>query len=222
MTVPTLACETCPNPIERTGKRGPAPRFCDPCKLDRHNARQRTRYVRKGHGPRPGAVKHHEGKRFPSGLVLAKRIPGDSDRAWFQCGEHVVKLLHIRAVVDGKTVNCASRDHHPDPRCTSAPAYSTVHHRKRASEGPASERECWRCGGQADDYAYLHGDPSPLVQLDGKDAGMPYSADPEQLAPLCRSCHRVWDETKGRTAGPGISLAHVALWNASHAEEVAA
>ncbi|KES07057.1 hypothetical protein BU52_10695 [Streptomyces toyocaensis] len=167
-------------------------------------------------------MKHHEGKRFPSGLVLAKRIPGDSDRAWFQCGEHVVKLLHIRAVVDGKTVNCASRDHHPDPRCTSAPAYSTVHHRKRASEGPASERECWRCGGQADDYAYLHGDPSPLVQLDGKDAGMPYSADPEQLAPLCRSCHRVWDETKGRTAGPGISLAHVALWNASHAEEVAA
>jgi hypothetical protein len=36
-----MTCEDCGDPIERTGTRGPVPRFCPGCRLERKRARQR-------------------------------------------------------------------------------------------------------------------------------------------------------------------------------------
>ncbi|MDQ1044315.1 hypothetical protein [Streptomyces sp. V4I2] len=226
MTTLTLICETCPNPIERTGKRGPAPRFCDSCKLDRHNARQRARYVKKG---RPAALparqKYRPGWTSPSGqLTLVRRIVGDPDRAWFECAcGSVAKVLHIHNVASGLTQNCAEREWHTDPRSVGeAAAYSTAHHRLAKLHGPASAHPCFVCGEQADGWAFLHGTPDVKADATGKDAGRPYSTDPEQYAPACKSHHKRWDNSKDRMAGTGLSLAHRALWLATRGEEVAA
>lgn len=72
-------------------------------------------------------------------------------------------------------------------------AYSTAHHRVKATYGAASNYSCSECGDQAHAWSYDHSDPNPLmhkgVGLFAKKPPVPYSPDPERYDPMCRSCH---------------------------------
>ncbi|MFC5216181.1 hypothetical protein [Streptomyces coerulescens] len=222
----SLTCETCPNLIERTGKRGPAPRFCDSCKGERKRTRQRANYVKKGPAKeRPGARKYTEGWTSANGqLTLVRRIVGDKGRAWFECAcGGVAKVLHIKNVRTGLTQNCAERDWHADPRAGrfkgEHAAYATVHHWVARVKGSASSHSCHGCGAPAEQWAYMHGTADVKADAEGKDAGSPFAPDVEQYEPMCRRCHKAWDRAKGKGAGHGLSLAHIARWAATHDDD---
>ncbi|MEU8290370.1 hypothetical protein [Streptomyces pseudogriseolus] len=207
MTVSTLTCETCPNPIERTGKRGPAPRFCDSCKLNRHNARQRARYTKKGRNtPRPGAQKYRPGWTSSNGqLTLVRRIAGDAERAWFECAcGAVAKLLHIRNVASGRTKNCAERDWHADPRMkTGAVSYKLAHTHAARALGKARDLVCVDTGKPAAELSYrgwcdqeqtepMHSDYAP---------GAVYCEHPEHYHPRTIAAHRQYDRVIRQFSG---------------------
>lgn len=69
-----------------------------------------------------------------------------------------------------------------------------VHWRLRKDQGPASSFPCQHCGQAADNWAYDHGEPNPLMDEEG-----PYSLDPARYMPLCFSCHTTFD--KGMKVG---------------------
>ena len=66
--------------------------------------------------------------------------------------------------------------------------YTALHHRIKAAFGPASSHQCARCTRQAQEWAYDHSDPEPLIEN-----GKPYSLDITKYVPLCRPCHRAQD-----------------------------
>lgn len=57
-----------------------------------------------------------------------------------------------------------------------------LHQNLRRREGSACTHACVGCGGQGYDWAYQHTGPAD---------------DPENYAPMCRSCHRKLDHSKG-------------------------
>lgn len=67
--------------------------------------------------------------------------------------------------------------------------YGRVHTRIVGAKGSASTHRCCDCGGPAEDWAYLHGAPDERRD----DQGRLYSTDPDFYVPLCRSCHKVFD-----------------------------
>jgi hypothetical protein len=73
--------------------------------------------------------------------------------------------------------------------------YWAAHKRLRRYLGPAKEKRCTRCTAQAFDWAYLHNDPDERISEDPGFSGRPYSTKPECYAPMCRSCHKVFDAT---------------------------
>lgn len=80
-------------------------------------------------------------------------------------------------------------------RDTSQPGYGMVHGALRLIYGPAREYPCRSCGKQATDWAYQYtGDPE-YINRDG----MRYSTHPDDYAPLCRSCHILFDLEKDPT-----------------------
>ncbi len=68
-------------------------------------------------------------------------------------------------------------------------SYRQAHFRVIDARGPATEHECRRCGGQAQQWAYDH------LDIDEKfnAAGEVYSTDPDHYIPMCRSCHVLFD-----------------------------
>lgn len=72
-------------------------------------------------------------------------------------------------------------------------AYSTAHHRVKATYGAASNYLCIQCGEQAHAWSYDHSDPNPLmhqgVGIWAEKPPIPYSSDPDRYDPMCRSCH---------------------------------
>lgn len=89
------------------------------------------------------------------------------------------------------------RNHkHGDPSHVEKPGwrgeevgYTAMHERIYRMRGPATEHPCWRCGTQADEWAYDHSDPRERVEQ-GKG---PYSTDPTRYMALCLPCHRKLD-----------------------------
>jgi len=67
-------------------------------------------------------------------------------------------------------------------------SYSTVHWRLRHRQ-PAKNESCRHCGGPASDWAYDHQDPNEKVS----ERGLPYSTDLNRYMPLCRLCHKTFD-----------------------------
>ncbi|MEU8047789.1 hypothetical protein AB0B71_27060 [Micromonospora echinofusca] len=219
------ACGHCGGPIppKPAGKRGPAPAYCGkPCQ---NKAKHQRAYV-----PTPRAAtspsrqKHKPGNRYGA-LVLVERIePGGSDpRALFRCDCGNVKELAIRNPANGVTLNCADRARHPDPRRKDQLTYDGAHNRVKGLRGSASGYLC-RCGNQAEQWAYSHADHDQQRDSEGREAGSPYSTNPDHYSPMCRSCHARYDNAHRRMAGNGLSLVHVAYWTVTHdqAEEVAA
>lgn len=171
------------------------------------------------HSPQSGRIKHHPGDRFGS-LVITERLGKSrgSTRVRVQCDCGNVVERSLQNLTSGATSNCADRAHHPHPGLkTSGVAYSSAHHRVRKAKGPASSHRCVRCAGPAEQWAYSNGDLFPLRDASGREAGLPYSTDPEHYAPMCRSCHTRFDKAHRAIVGDSgaISLAHVAAWHLS-------
>jgi hypothetical protein len=133
------------------------------------------------------------------------------------CGNE--KRLSLSNLANGRTVNCADRSRHPDPRSRDALTYSGAHSRVRLAKGKASAHRC-PCGRPAEQWAYSHADYDEAHDDEGKDAGRPFSADPAHYLALCRSCHARWDRARRALPAGVLSLAHVARWlRATSAEE---
>lgn len=71
---------------------------------------------------------------------------------------------------------------------TDTPSYWRVHNRLRLERGRASEHTC-ECGAPARDWAFQH----TGAALRDPATGRWYSEDPDDYAPMCRSCHRTLD-----------------------------
>jgi hypothetical protein len=107
------------------------------------------------------------------------------------CNKHYIRLrLHGDPVtLPEPTVYVGSE--HPAWRGEGV-CYGRVHRRIVDQKGSASRHRCTECGGEAEDWAYLHG--APDEQRD--ERGRPYSADPSFYAAMCRSCHKTFDNAR--------------------------
>ncbi|WP_328790496.1 hypothetical protein [Streptomyces sp. NBC_00273] len=82
------------------------------------------------------------------------------------------------------------RSHSSRPWKGAEVSYIGAHNRVTRKHGKAVEWKCsCGCDRQAADWAYLGTDPSAKVD----ESRRLYSADPEQYAPLAKSCHRKFD-----------------------------
>lgn len=75
--------------------------------------------------------------------------------------------------------------------------YDTAHDNVKLLRGSASLYECV-CGEQALDWAYQHTAESPFFREDGR----PFSSNPCDYAPMCRSCHTRLDRKKSPWGPP--------------------
>ncbi|WP_409472133.1 hypothetical protein [Streptomyces sp. HC307] len=116
-------------------------------------------------------------------------------------------------LISGVTARCTDRIQHVDPRYKGDDVtYAGAHNRTKAKRGSASLYRCWKCGGQARDWAYSHTDPDEKRMTQGKEAGMPYTTDLMRNLPLCRACHRLFDSTTApRMVASGIATSSPAL-----------
>jgi hypothetical protein len=64
------------------------------------------------------------------------------------------------------------------PEIVYGSSYSNLHTKVRRARGRADQQVCCSCGGQARDWATIHG-------RDGED--------PEDYQPMCHSCHFIYD-----------------------------
>jgi hypothetical protein len=129
------------------------------------------------------------------------------------CGTE--KELSLQNLISGSVTNCADRTKHPDPRCKGdAVRYHGAHQRVKAVRGRASAHPCAWCGKPAEQWALGHATAHTQRDVDGKDAGLPYSADPSQYMPMCRRCHARFDRKHRALIGDrsGVSLLHLAAW----------
>ncbi len=68
-------------------------------------------------------------------------------------------------------------------------SYADAHRAVKRKRGLASDYWCAACGSQAKHWAYDHEDPNERTD----DWGRPYSLDPEHYQPMCKPCHRKFD-----------------------------
>ncbi|MGU3650670.1 hypothetical protein [Mycolicibacterium sp. A43C] len=71
--------------------------------------------------------------------------------------------------------------------------YLGAHTRTRRLRGKAEQYSCVDCGAQAHDWAYDHLDSDERTEQMGEYT-LAYSLDPAHYAPLCRSCHVLFDK----------------------------
>lgn len=81
-------------------------------------------------------------------------------------------------------------------------SYQAAHHRVRVTRGRAAEHLCSRCGDyQAAQWAYQYGDEheqsGPVTNATtGVVTVMFWSSNPHAYAPMCRTCHRFYDDAQ--------------------------
>lgn len=87
-------------------------------------------------------------------------------------------------------------------------SYQALHLRIVVRRGKASSNLCAAgCGKRAQDWAYDHSDPSPRVTTEGLE----YSTDVSRYIPLCKACHRTFDQDargKGQCGSVGGYYRH--------------
>lgn len=72
-------------------------------------------------------------------------------------------------------------------------SYEALHTRIKRARGRAAQYNCVECDGPADDWAYTYGCPRETQSPRG-----PYTTDISRYQPMCRSCHRSFDNSVGR------------------------
>jgi hypothetical protein len=113
------------------------------------------------------------------------------ERCRCQCGTET--SVYRTNLISGKSTSCGcltlerSIEAHRAMRREMV-SYIRVHMRLKEDVGPASNFQC-PCGAPADEWAYDHEDPSPLLN----ERGLLYSLDPAHYIPMCRRCHRDLD-----------------------------
>lgn len=65
----------------------------------------------------------------------------------------------------------------------------------RDARGSASEYRCAGCGDWARDWAYQHSAEDAEL-YGGENRTEPYSLNPDDYAPMCRSCHQTLDQRR--------------------------
>ena len=71
--------------------------------------------------------------------------------------------------------------------------YNAAHYRVVRAKGRAAIHTCCRCTKGAEHRAYDHQDPSQMIGTGG-----PYSLKPEHYWPMCRSCHKRFDNARSQ------------------------
>ena len=222
----------CSKPLPDKGATGPRKTYCSAtCRRRERHERDKEMQQPQPSGYRPRALsrKYQAGDRFGSLTMLAYAPPSPSgeSRALWRCMCGVQKIIQVSNVVNGRTTTCASRITHPDPRSKGPEiGYSAAHQRVLAARGPAKDHRCAFCPEPARDWAYGHGCPDERADQHGKEAGRPYSPDPDRYLPACRAHHGGLDRTH-RETGQIIEAAIVTagftlIWATRPTEELAA
>lgn len=107
------------------------------------------------------------------------------------CGKHHLRWYRYGTV----SGNDHTRENHERWLDRDHLNYEAAHDRVKRYRGAPSSHAC-ACGKQAEDWAYLHTDPEPLVD----ERGRPFSDDVDRYAPMCRSCHKTFDWAIRRAA----------------------
>ena len=134
-------------------------------------------------------------------------------RTWKRHGDPLVRVK-VRNTCSIKDCNDNARGHgycqvhytrwrkHGDPSivlpnpgnrqmATGRITYDGAHRRVYRAKGKASSYTC-RCGKQAAEWAYDHGDPDEWTAeraFMGRVLTVAYSGDPSHYVPMCRRCH---------------------------------
>lgn len=86
----------------------------------------------------------------------------------------------------------------PKPH-THSTTYRAVHKRVQRAKGHASNHPCAHCTSTAEEWAYDHTDPAPLVGTTGRGISAEYSTDLARYLPLCKPCHSRFDARRTNT-----------------------
>lgn len=218
-TTGTAKCEyrSCKRFLPKSAGPGPRKSFCNQtCRSRERVLRDGKTYVPKGYPTTNPKARKYVAEDSWGSLTLIEyvaRTPGGS-QGLFRCSCGGEKVLSIGNVVQGLSTNCADRAMHPDPRIKAEIGYEGAHHRVARVKGVAKTLPCLICDeiSESNEHAYLHSDPDETSNAQGKEAGKPYSTDPEHYTVLCKSHHYYIDRAHKRTTPKGTtSLFHVSL-----------
>lgn len=166
---------------------------------------------------RPGPVEGTE-------LTLLRYDEERTGYGYFACSCGNEKRIRLRYVFVGypakgqqhnRTMTCGDKTKHTDKRDKGEDVlYKTAHDRLTRRHG---RLPCVMCGKPKAEWSYLWSAAVPKVQPEGfKDAGLVYSIDGNDYAPMCRAgCHPKWEAASkailDRAPKGAASLVHVAL-----------
>lgn len=218
MTNQTLTCSKCRDTkpatdfyADKSRATGRQP-YCKDCKRGYQKAYQKANR-RKIEGRDP--FKHWAvGDRFGLLVVDAIRKTGRDTvlDCVCDCGRRRdglrVSNLPILASLD-----CGDLVRHPR---TVATTYDGQHSFLKRTFGPAGDHTCTFCDERASDWGYRHDLEEPLRDVDGKNAGLPWSPLVDSYVPLCRSHHQTFDRShhrEGRGASELSVFASLAFWS---------
>jgi hypothetical protein len=88
-----------------------------------------------------------------------------------------------------KRENAAALARKPDDEI----GYLAAHDRVRKARGRAQLHRCVSCGQTATNWAYKKDAKTKRTEASGPFAGHPFSPDPTDYQPMCRSCHNSYD-----------------------------
>lgn len=103
------------------------------------------------------------------------------------CGNSLASTPSTSDLRTGNTTSCG---------CASVienPIYESMHNRIRAARGSASTYSCIGCEEQAAEWSYTGNAPDERSDIEGKNAGKPFTTDMNFYVPRCRSCHQRHD-----------------------------
>ena len=144
-------------------------------------------YFRRRRNGTLGEAESRVRRRGPTCTVPDCSKPHDSNGL---CSMHVTRL---RRHGDVGVVNVPVRHFGPDNHTWTGDeaTYRAVHDRLTATYGDAGAYRC-TCGNWAAHWAYDHADPNGRIGPDG-----PYSTRPSHYRPMCVSCHKLLDLSRG-------------------------
>lgn len=141
------------------------------------------------------------GSRFGR-LTVLRQGPRDRGRTYWICICDCTpgREVKVRADVlrrDGGVRNCGCRKNEKAAQAARKSddviGYGSAHDRVRKARGHARTHLCVTCGGSATDWALKKDAPTRRIAQAGPSAGYPFSPNPGDYQPMCRSCHGSYD-----------------------------
>lgn len=135
-----------------------------------------------------------KGQRFGR-LTADRRLPAGEWLCLCDCGSAHRVLTYLLRSGAVKSCGCLRKEMsaaRSRERTVESPSYGGAHHRVRRRRGVASDQQCVDCGSAADEWSYDHTDEHEFIN----ELGHAYSGNPQCYLPRCRSCHRLFDNSK--------------------------